>query len=138
MKSQRLPGLIALLIAALILSFAVKADGLNLKLVPDNWTATDTKYQLAYTTIAILDAGTTADIKNHDDIEEANPVARYFLGRNPEKLETAVYFTTMAGLNYAVSAYLKPKHRRLWQRTTIVINGSIVANNYRIGLRWGF
>lgn len=110
----------------------------ELKLVPDDWREIDTKRQVAYTVIAIMDAGTTADIRNHDDIEEKAPITRQVLGRNPEPTETALYFTGMAIGNYVVSAVLPPKYRSYWQNTTIIVNGGIVANNYRIGLRWGF
>ena len=110
----------------------------ELRLVPDNWRPEDTRRQIAYTTIAIIDAGQTADIQNNDGIHEAGPAANAILGDQPSPGKTAVYFAGAAVLNYTVSALLPPKARTWWQRSTITVNGAIVANNYQLGLRWGF
>jgi len=102
------------------------------------WSTSDTARELVYTGILVLDAGTTADIRNDSDMQEMNPAARLFLGANPKPTETAVYFGAIALLHYAVSASLPPKWRRVWQYTTIGVNGAVVASNYSIGLRYGF
>lgn len=107
-------------------------------LVPDDWTAADTRRQAAYTTILVIDAGQTADISNHDDISEANPVLRGLAGDNPSQGAVAGYFAAVGLAHYAISAALPPKHRRIWQHVTIGVNGAVVANNFRIGLTWGF
>jgi len=117
------------ILAGLLLSGAARAD---------DWRPIDTKRELAFTVVSILDAGTTADIRNHDDIEEKAPITRQVLGRNPEPGETAVYFAGMAAGHYLVSKMLPRKYRSYWQNISLVVNGSVVANNYRIGLRWGF
>jgi len=110
----------------------------ELRLVPDNWRPEDTRRQLAYTTIAIIDAGQTADIQNNDGIREVGPAANALLGEQPSTGATAAYFAGAVVLNYAVSAVLPPKARTWWQRSTIAVNGAIVANNFQLGLRWGF
>ena len=123
------------LFVTLVFAGAVNAE---LKLVPDNWSEDDTKRQVIQTVIYVLDAGTTADIKNHDDIEEEGPLARRVLGRQPEQRETALYFAGLSVANYAISAALPPNARKWWQRAGITVGGAVVGNNYRIGLRWGF
>jgi len=130
--------LMAWIVVALILTTLSNCASAELRLVPDDWTKEDTRRQWAYTTIVILDAGQTADIQNHDGIREVSPAANAFLGDQPSTGATAAYFAGSALLNYAVSAMLKPKHRAWWQRSTIAINGAVVANNYQLGLRWGF
>jgi hypothetical protein len=115
----------------------VFTDGFNLK--PDKtWSSGDTRREAIYFGIAVADAMTTADIRNHTDIEEVNPLAKALLGKNPDPLETAVYFIGTSAIHYAISNNLTPRYRRVWQRTTIVVGGLVVANNLRIGLSLGF
>jgi hypothetical protein len=134
--------LVALAIAVpLLFAYEVQADvftsGFNLK--PDKtWSGGDTRREAIYFGIAVADAITTSDIRNHTDIEEVNPVARAILGKNPDPLETAVYFIGTSALHYAISNNLTPRYRRIWQRTTIVVGGLVVTNNVRIGLSLGF
>ena len=104
----------------------------------DDWTKADTARQWVYTGVALADALTTADIRNHDDIEEATPLARWALGKNPEPLPTAVYFAASAGLNYAIARALPRKYRAAWQTSTIALNGYVVGRNIGLGLRVGF
>lgn len=134
--NQRRPGLIALTIAALCLFGTVKCQAFDL--VPENWSNADTARQIAYTAIAVLDAGQTADIANHNDLEEVAPITRNVLGANPEAGEVAAYFTGAIIGNYAVSAMLKPKYRAVWQTLTLSVQSAVVGNNYRLGLTWGF
>lgn len=103
-----------------------------------DWSKTDTRWQLAYTAVAIADAFTTADIRNHDDIVEVAPLTRQVLGRNPEPLPTAAFFAGEIVGHYLISRALPPKYRRIWQATTVTVQGAVVANNIRIGLRFGF
>jgi len=128
---------VAALTVLLLILWAGSAEA-ELSLVPDNWRPEDTRRQIAYTTIAIIDAGQTADIQRNDGIHEAVPAANAILGDQPSPGETAAYFAGAAVLNYAVSAMLPPKARTWWQWSTITVNGAIVANNYQLGLRWGF
>ena len=103
-----------------------------------DWTAADARFELGYAAVAIADAFTTADIRNHDDIEEVAPLTRQVLGKNPEPLPTAAYFTAAIAAHYGVSRALPKPWRRYWQVTTITVQSAVVANNIRIGLRFGF
>ncbi len=80
-----------------------------------------------------MDARQTADIRNHDDLVEKGPIARKFLDENPENVE--VYFVGLGLLHYGISRSLKPGPRRTFQYLTILLNGGVVVNNWRIGLR---
>lgn len=116
---------------------------LGLSLVPrctqaSDWTTADTQRELAYVAISVIDMGQTMDIRNHDDIEEGVPFTRAILGRNPEPLPTAAYFAATTALHYGISRALPRGWREGWQSVTIVVNGAVVANNWAIGLRWGY
>lgn len=104
----------------------------------DEWTKEDTKWQLVSTALQIIDAGQTADIRNHDDIHEAMPLTREVIGKNPSRTETALFFTGMIGLNYGIARMLPAPYRRYYQGARIMFNTGLIAHNYSIGLRWGF
>ncbi len=100
---------------------------------PVKWTKQDTARELAFASIIAVDARQTADIRNHDDLVEKGPIARKFLDENPENVE--VYFAGLGLLHYGISRSLKPGPRRTFQYLTILLNGGVVVNNWRIGLR---
>lgn len=136
MNKQRIPGLLAFLIAAVTTFYTVKCSAFDL--VPENWTKADTARQVAYTAILAIDAGQTADIQNHDDLVEKNPVISGMFGDNPTSGQTASYFVAAGVAHYAVAAMLKPKYRKYWQTVTLSVNSAVVANNFNLGLSWGF
>lgn len=106
--------------------------------VKADWTTADTARQTAYTLLTAADALTTMDIRNHDDLVEAAPIARTVLGANPQPGATAAYFGSMAVINYTIARMLKPQHRVLWQSFSIAVGAGYVANNVSLGLRFGF
>lgn len=117
----------AVIVSSLMLS-GVRAES-------STWTSADSKRELASGALMFVDMMQTMDIKNHDDIEEANPLARSLLGSNPEPLQTGAYFAAAAGIHYGISRALPRGWREAWQYGTIVVQGSVVANNWAIGLR---
>ena len=103
-----------------------------------DWTKEDTYWQATSTFLQIVDAGQTADIRNHDDVHEAMPLTRAIIGENPSRTETALYFTGMIGLNYGIARRLPKPYRRWYQVSKITIDAVVIGNNYSLGLRWGF
>jgi len=126
------------LAAVLVACMAQPAHALDLKLVPDNWTKKDTAWQIGTTALLLIDAGQTADIRNHDDIHEVSPLTHALLGDNPGRTDTAIYFTSAAVIHYAVAAALPPKYRRWYQGILGGVELGVTAHNYQLGLRWGF
>lgn len=104
----------------------------------DRWTKTDTRYEIAYAIVAAFDASQTADIRNHDNIEEGVPWTKAILGKNPEPLPTAAYFGAAVALHAGISYMLPKDWRRGWQTTTLIVNSAVVANNWALGLRIGW
>ena len=140
---KAMPGitLIFAIVLTLFIGGEAQADVFNdkFRLTPDStWETGNTVREFIYLGIAVADAATTADIQNHSDIVEVNPLAKAVMGENPKGAETAAYFMVTTALHYAVSVNLNPKYRKVWQNTTIVVGGLVVANNLRIGLRFGF
>jgi hypothetical protein len=79
---------------------------------------------------------TTADIRNHPDQHEMNPV----LGRYPSDARIAVYGATAAGLHYLVTRALEganapPGLVTAWELLSIGVEVGWVAHNYSLGLR---
>lgn len=99
------------------------------------WQDHNTALEVGYQVANVLDMFTTMDIKNHDNITEQGPAKR-FLGENPERLETAVYFAASGALHYAISRALPPGYREGWQAVSLVIEGGYAVNNMKLGLKW--
>jgi hypothetical protein len=82
---------------------------------------------------------TTADIKNHPNLIETNPI----LGQHPSDAKIAVYAASAALLHAAVTYELvsqdvpKPVIRA-WEYLSIGVEAGFVAHNYSIGLRMKF
>lgn len=107
-------------------------------LVPDDWTKTNTKMELGYVAIATVDMFQTMDIKNHDDIHEANPIVRSVLGDNPERGQTAAYFAGAMAGHFLISRALPKGWREVFQTGTVIVQTGVVANNWALGLRVGW
>lgn len=103
----------------------------------DSWSKRDVALETTYQVLHWADAATTADIHNHDDVQEVGP-AGIFLGNNPEPMETFAFFAVTSAAHAAVTHVLPRKYRPYWQGVTIVVEGGYVANNVSLGLRWGF
>lgn len=104
----------------------------------DEWTKYNTRLEMGYVALALADAMQTNDIQNHDDIEEANPVARALIGNNPSTAGTAAYFGGAIVGHYVISRVLPKGWREAWQTGTVIVQGGVVANNWAIGLKVGF
>lgn len=101
----------------------------------DEWMVGDTKREIAWQVINVVDAGQTLDIsKRCGEKYELNPI----LGRCPDSKVIAQYFATAAMLHFGVSLALPRRYRAKWQIGTIVVSGAIVLNNYSIGLKINF
>lgn len=104
----------------------------------DDWTATNTALELGFAGLVVADYFQTVDIKNHDDIHEANPVARVLIGENPEPLQTAGYMAASVGIHWAISRALPKGWREAWQTGTVIVQAGVVGSNYHMGLGFQF
>lgn len=100
----------------------------------DEWTSTDTAFQLTMTTLQIVDWGQTRYFLDRPYIgDESNPL----LGSNPSRLK----LNLMVGgaiVGHAVVSYLLPQPwRRVWQMVGIIAEAGAVGNNRMyIGANW--
>lgn len=127
--------------------------------VASAWSEADTKRQVAYTTLHIIDWGQTLDISNRcepdtrttendyktlpggsnqtttetdpPEVNELNP----HLGSCPSRSEVNRYFLVTGLGHYAVSRMLPSPYRKWWQRVTIAVEGATVAHNISVGVR---
>ena len=99
------------------------------------WSKQDQQRQLAYTALHMVDWGQTLDIADQPkDYYETNPV----LGQHPSRSEVNTYMATSLATHWLIARRLTPKKRRIFQWTTIVIEGLYITNNKRIGLSVNF
>jgi len=106
-----------------LLSFPVHAD---------DWSSLDTKREVAWQVLNVMDWRQTRTIPGSGYYEN-NPL----LGKHPDKDKIDKHFLVGALLHYAISDYF-PKYRDIWQNTALVVTGSVVYHNYSIGLKVEF
>lgn len=83
-------------------------------------------------------------IQVQDDFRETNP----YLAKNSSKKSIDLYFAMTLGLHFIVTDFLKSEAtwpivgkvnpRRIWQATTITIEGGQVGKNFATGVRIDF
>jgi len=93
----------------------------------------------AYQASAVADMMTTLDIKNHPELEEANPI----LGPHPSDRKVLAYFAATGALHYFVTRELVDQGapRGLidaWELISTSFEIGCTAHNYSAGLRFKF
>lgn len=86
------------------------------------------------TAVILADAITTNRIQDNPYAEEVGPVARHFLGPQPNTDDTALYFGTVIITSYLVSRALPARWRRYWQWWEIGAHGYALKNSCDAGL----
>lgn len=95
------------------------------------WTKTDTTLELAGMGLTAVDwRQTTMIARNPATFYETNKI----LGLHPSVGFVNGYFA-LAVLHPAVSCLLPPVARHIWQVGTIIVEGSVVIQNERLGLK---
>ena len=100
----------------------------------DQWTRRDTVLQLAVNTVMLADALSTARIRETEYVSEVGPLAKQFLGAQPETDKVVQYFVTVAIASYLISRALPEKWRPYWQGWELAIHSYSVGRNCANGL----
>ncbi len=100
----------------------------------DNWTKTDTKYEIAFQVINAADAYTTSRIRHTYGVEEMNPITRAIVGSQPNETDVALLFITYGISHYVIATVLPAKWRRFYQVGTTLYSASLVIENCNLGL----
>ena len=99
----------------------------------DEWTNTDTAFQVGYSILHIIDWGQTREIINNG-YSESNLI----LGEYPSKGKINTYFAVTLIGHAAISYVLPHDYRILWQVIWIGMEARTVAWNYNAGIKLGF
>ena len=101
----------------------------------DRWTNTDTAFQVAFTTLNVVDWLQTRQISKHPERwHENNPI----LGKHPSLLKVDSYFIGSMLINTAIPILLNQPYRRLWQLGSIGIGIKLTTHNTSLGIRIKF
>jgi len=95
----------------------------------DEWSAVDTRRELAFQLINAIDAVQTSEIRHRAEVVEVGPVARAVMGPEPSASDVGLYFGTMAASHFLISRALPPGWRKYWQAGTIASHGYTVVRN---------
>jgi len=124
--------------AAIIISIVAFAVFLSLNgcaTTNREWSREDTYRQVAVTSLMMVDYFQTMEIaRNPDKYHENNPI----LGEHPSEAEVTAYFLMSYAVTSGISIMLPDNFRPWWQYLIIGVEGGAVANNFSIGLGFGF
>lgn len=81
----------------------------------NDWSRSDTAWQITYTVAIAADAYTTTRIRHTPGVYESEPITRAVLGAQPGTAETWQYFGTLAVSHYLIARALPKRWRRYWQ-----------------------
>jgi hypothetical protein len=96
--------------------------------------ATWSDRDVAVSVVIIADAITTSRIQDKPNVWESGPVAKRFLGPQPETSDVVVYFGAILVGNYFISRALPERWRLRWQLWEISAHGVGVYRNCQRGL----
>ena len=96
----------------------------------DDWSPADTKRQMMWTSMHVLDWSQTLRIDDDPTLKEGNPI----LGEYPSDGRVNTYFLITGVGHYLVSKNLSPRARKWWQWTTFVVAVGVVKHNSDNGL----
>jgi hypothetical protein len=99
----------------------------------ENWSKTDTAYEVVYVGLTIIDWGQTRNIVR-EHYEESNII----LGKHPSMSEVDTYIPLAIVAHAVIAAALPPKYRRYWQVLWIGVEAGATINNAKLGLRIEF
>lgn len=103
-------------------------------LYADEWTYADITMEVLYTGLLVADWNQTLQIKDHDNLYEANK----FLGKHPGDNEINLYFAVTLIGHYYIAKKLNQPYRALWQMVFISTRYNIVNRNRQKGLLVNF
>jgi hypothetical protein len=101
----------------------------------EEWTTTDTKLQLTYSVLYILDWGQTRYIAKHPETYYEKNI---FFGRHPSVGQVDTYFFNTLWLHAGISYLLSQPYRKYWQCIWIIREAHAVGNNYMMGIKIEF
>lgn len=96
----------------------------------DEWTSTDTKREVAYQSLAVVDWLQTRNIARNPDYWEQNVL----LGNHPSVARVNQYFALTGIAHYFISEALPEKYRAPFQYISIGVEIGAVAHNFSIGI----
>ncbi len=94
--------------------------------------------EYAFQAVNLADMSLTLDIKNHRDMQEANPM----LGHHPSDGAIFGYKLGAGALHAAVTELLlhgaSKRMVRIWEWTSIGVEGAAIGSNLSLGLHYQF
>lgn len=113
----------------------------------DKWPRSVISEEATYQVLHLADTLQTLDIKHHPNIHEGSMSESYgssaIIGEHPSDAQVIGLMAVEAVAHYAITRAMI-KHDaphwivHAWQLTTITIQGNVVKNNYKLGLKFNF
>ena len=119
---------------AVILVALIALQGCAVLASPDDWSDDDTKYEMMWQVMNVIDARQTARIQDTPGVYEADWMSRPLIGLQPSTRDAYQLLATYAVSHYLISKYLPKKLRPYWHAGMIIGKYEAVQNNHENGL----
>jgi hypothetical protein len=98
-----------------------------------DWSSADIARQTAYTIVHVADWAQTRYIATHpEQYRERNPL----LSEHPSVGQVNHYFAATLVAHYAITHFLPPAYRPIWQYGTITMQTYVVLHNRSVGIKF--
>lgn len=102
----------------------------------DEWTPTDTAFELAGATLHLADWSQTLAIARNARMHRIGVEGNPLLGEVPSNRTVNAYFAGTLVLHAAIAYVLPQPYRRIWQVAWIGLGGFAVGSNLALGVRF--
>ncbi len=119
-----------------VVVLTVALQGCAVLAPPDDWSESDTKYEMMWQFMNVIDARQTAHIQDTPGVYERDWMTRPLIGSQPSTSDTYQLMATYALSHYLISKYIPKRFRPYWHGGTIVGKYLVIQENKELGLEY--
>ncbi|KKM83820.1 hypothetical protein LCGC14_1305550 [marine sediment metagenome] len=118
----------------ILLGMAAAFSGCAVLTPPEDWSENDTKYEMVWQVLNVIDARQTSRIQGMPGLYEKDWMTRPLIGLQPSTQDAYQIAATYAVSHYLISKYMPKKLRPYWHGGMIVGKFIVIQKNHGYGL----
>jgi len=118
----------------LLLTSAILLNGCAVLAPPEDWSENDTKYEMMWQVLNVIDARQTSRIQHTPGVYEDDWMTRPLIGLQPSTRDAYQIAATYAISHYLITKYMPAKLRPYWHAGMITGKYLVIQENKELGL----
>ncbi len=118
----------------LLLTSAILLNGCAVLAPPDDWSENDTKYEMMWQVLNVIDSRQTGRITQTYNVYESNWMTRPLIGPRPSARDAYQIGAAYALSHYLMTKYMPAKLRPYWHGSMIPAKYLVIQRNHELGL----